>query len=192
MSQQELTRTLDNITKTLSGLSTRVASLDKLLVSHMAAEEIITKNLIDTLNEARADIKALTSHQDIVAHDMQEHIENRVANCNRDIMYRLTNDFMDKNEIKLLAAEIVEQQAKIRRDEITKAIIASENRMDTRMDQKLATLRASIVAKEDKYTLGAKVIWLMVAGGITILIAVMTFLIKYSDIIANMVGKVDG
>ena len=192
MSQQELTRTLDNITKTLSGLSTRVASLDKLLVSHMAAEEIITKNLIDTLNEARADIKALTSHQDRVAHDMQEHIENRVANCNRDIMYRLTNDFMDKNEIKLLAAEIVEQQAKIRRDEITKAVLASENRMDSRMEQKLATLRASIVAKEDKYTLGAKVIWLMVAGGITILIAVMTFLVKYSDIIANMVGKVDG
>ena len=192
MSQSDLTRTLDNITDTLSGLSTRVASLDKLLVSHMAAEEIITKNLINTLNEARADIKALTAHQDAVSHDMQEHIENRVANCNRDIMFRLSNDFMDKNEIKLLAAEIVEKQTKIRRDEITKAILASENRMDARVEQKLSALKANIIAKEDKYTLGAKVVWLMVAGGISVIFAVIVFLVKYSGAISNMIGVANG
>ena len=192
MNQLDLTKTLDNITDTLSSVSNSVSNLDKSLVSHMAAEEIITRNLVNTLNEARADIKALASHQDAVAQDMQEHIENRVTNCNHDIMMRLNNDFMDKNEIKLLAAEIIEKQTKIRRDEITKAVISSENRMESRIEQKLSELKANIIAKEDKYIFSARLIWFLIVGGITVITSITLFLIKHSGTISNILGVKNG
>lgn len=170
----------------LKSLPQKVSNLDNLLVAHMASEEIITKNLIDTLNEARADIKALTAHQDFVAHEMQDHIENRVSRCHNDILLRLNNDFMDNNEIKLLAAEIVEQQTRIRRDEITKAILASENRMDAKIEQKLSLVKADLNAKETKYIFGARVVWWAIAVATTLLTGVVMFMTKYGAAISNI------
>jgi len=200
MSQAELVNSVNVMSNKLTALTAAienlevlpetVASLDKLLVAHMAAEEITTKNIISALNEARADIEALTTHQDRVAHEMQEHIETRVSQCNRDILSRLDNDFMDRNEIKILRSEIAEQQTLDMRNEITKAILASESRTDSRTESRLSVLKASIDAKEDKYLTGLKVAWWVVAAALAGMVSVTAFMVKYGDIIHEAVEHV--
>lgn len=101
-------------------------SVDK----NIEIQEIKNNNLIEILNDIRNDFKEEQQHRDKVINELQIHFDNRLNTCHRDFMSHLNDRYYSKPEIDALKEHEINQHTEKRREEITKAILASEQRME--------------------------------------------------------------
>jgi hypothetical protein len=114
-------------------LAKEIAEMKSDFKSHAQVTDIIMKNNLNILQDIRSDLKEYKLNTDQTIYDMREHFDDRISSCTSKVLDKLRDDYYSKDQIEHIRRDHVAEGEKVRRDEITKAVLAVEKRIENKM-----------------------------------------------------------